>query len=87
VPLLKARVTFSLVVAIVLSLAGLLLTERRGDPASVIFEAETQLAAAFQPRALRTPTSLKGKISSIVQIAPAWSEVQSIASQLTWQNR
>jgi hypothetical protein len=63
------------------------LTERRGDPASSIAEAERQLAAAFQPRALPTPASLEGKVSNIVQLAPAWSDVESIASKLTWQNR
>ena len=84
---MKARVKFSAVVAVLLSVAAVLLTERRGDPASSIAEAERQLAAAFQPRALPTPANLEGNVENIVQVAPAWSEVENIASRLTWPNR
>jgi len=84
---MRAKVIFSAVVAAALGTAWIVLTERNGDPARVVSEFDRRLSDSFQPRPLPTPPSLEGKVSSIVQVAPAWSEVKSLASSLTWQNR
>lgn len=84
---MKAKLTFSAVVAAILFVGGMALAERNGDPAVTVALFETQLEGAFQPKQISTPANLQGKFSNIVQTAPAWTEVERLATGLTWSNR
>jgi len=84
---MKRYLVISFLVGTVVGLFGIFQVQRSGDTSAVIKQAETKLAKAFELKPIVIPPSLKGKAKNIVQIAPAWSEVEDISKSLTWHNK
>jgi hypothetical protein len=84
---MKRFLIISCLVGVAAGLFGWLQVQRSGDTSAIIRDAETKLTKAFEPKPIVIPSSINGKAKSIVQIAPAWSEVEEISRPLTWHNR
>lgn len=84
---MRAKLIFSVTVALLLFAGGMALAERRGDSAATVALFESQLESAFAPKQIPTPTNLEGRFRDIVQTTPAWTEVERLATGLTWSNR
>jgi hypothetical protein len=84
---MKRFLIISCVIGMAAGLFGWFQVQRSGDTSALIKDAETKLTKAFEPKPIAIPSSINGKARSIIQIAPAWAEVEDISKSLTWHNR
>jgi hypothetical protein len=84
---MKRFFVISILAAGLAGVMGWASVDRSGDTQAVIRETESKISRAFEPKQLPAPEHLKNKFTKVVQLTPAWSEIEEIAEPLTWHNQ
>ena len=84
---IKRYFIISLIAASIVGIVGVFSVGRSGDTPAVIKDAESKFSKAFELKSIPVPEKLKGKITTIEQLTPEWSEIEKISEPLTWHNK